>query len=97
MEETLLKSLEHAPELLAMVIIVVVFVKFNYYILGLQCEKDKEYAKTIAGIVEKHSTAEQKSNESREILATEIRQNSRATEHLTTAMEKFTCKYQLKR
>lgn len=92
--DTLLKSLEQTPALLAMVIMLTMFIRYLTFMGVQQIDKDKEYAKTINNIVEKHTLAESKAHDSREVLAQAIRDNSRITEKLTEAMEHNTCKYQ---
>lgn len=82
MEETILKSLEHAPDLLAMIIVVVIFTRIIKFMLEKQNEQ-----------MERNARADERSSVVRERLAEVVQSNTEATQRLTQAFKDVSCKY----
>ena len=82
MEETILKSLEHAPDLLAMIICIVLFTRILKFMLESQNQQAQRSAE-----------AQERSDAIKARHAEVIQGNTEATNRLTKAFEQVSCKY----
>jgi hypothetical protein len=80
--ELLNRSLEHAPALAAMVVIVVAFLKFTKALLASHATRTDEFISTVKQI-------NQDNKDDRREHRDTLRDNTRATENMTRAIETF--------
>lgn len=93
MEETLLKTLEHAPALLAMVLLVVFFLRFLKSLLESHAKRTDEFIGTVKELHSEQTTTRERTERLLERSIDTQAANTTATKELTRAMAD-TCKFQ---
>lgn len=91
--DTILKSLERAPDLLAIVIITLAFLKFLKAILESHAVRTKEFIETVKEMSADHARVQARSNDLTEKNITALTTNTTATIEVSRTFREFSCKY----